>query len=69
MNIKSGTSLREKCLYSEFFFSRIFPHSDYGELRSISPYSLRMRENTDQKNSEYGHILRSAFHMTGIPPN
>ena len=28
-------------------------------LRSISPYSVRMRENTDQNNSEYGHILRS----------
>ena len=23
---------------------------------------IRMRENTDQKNSEYGHFLRSAFH-------
>ena len=26
---------------------------------SISPYSVGMRENTDQKNSEYGHFLRS----------
>ena len=26
---------------------------------SISPYSIRMRENTDQNNSEYGHFLRS----------
>ena len=25
----------------------------------IFPYSVRMRENTDQKNSAYGHILRS----------
>ena len=24
-----------------------------------SPYSVRMRENADQKNSEYGHFLRS----------
>ena len=23
------------------------------------PYSVRMRENTDQNNSEYGHFLRS----------
>ena len=23
----------------------------------ISPYSVRMRENTDQNNSEYGHFL------------
>ena len=26
---------------------------------SISPYSVRMRENVDQNNSEYGHFLRS----------
>ena len=26
----------------------------------ISPYSVRMLENTDQKNSEYGHFSRSA---------
>ena len=25
----------------------------------ISPHSVRMRENTDQKNSEYGHFSRS----------
>ena len=25
----------------------------------ISPYSVRMRENTDQNNSEYGDFLRS----------
>ena len=26
---------------------------------SISPYSVRMRENTDQNNSEYGYYLHS----------
>ena len=25
----------------------------------IFPYSVRMRKNTDQNNSEYGHFLRS----------
>ena len=25
----------------------------------ISPYSVQMRENTNQNNSEYGHLLRS----------
>ena len=25
------------------------------------PYSVRMRENTDQNNSEYGHYLLSVF--------
>ena len=32
----------------------IFPHSDW-----ISPYLVRVWENADQKNSEYGHIPRS----------
>ena len=29
---------------------------------SISPYSVRMRENTDQKNSEYRQFLRSVMY-------
>ena len=53
-------SLRKKCTYSDLFWS-VFSsiRSKYGEIRSISPYSVRMRENTDQKNSEYGHFSRS----------
>ena len=50
-------ALREKCLYSELFwsaFSRIW--TEYGEIRSISPYSVRMRENRDQNHTEYGHF-------------
>ena len=46
-----------KCPYSEFFwfvFSRIWT-----EILRFSPYSVRMRENTDQKNSEYGHFSHS----------
>ena len=49
--------LHEKCPYSEFFWSiflRIL--TEYGETRSISPYSVQIWENTDQKNSEYGHF-------------
>ena len=36
-------------------FSHIW--SEYGEILRISPYSVRMWENTDQKNSEYGHFM------------
>ena len=57
-------TLREKCPYSQFFwsvFSRVW--TAYGEIRSISPYSVRMRENTDQKNSEYGHFTCSACYQ------
>ena len=56
------TSVREKCPYLEFFwyvFSCI--RTEYRIIRSISPYSVWMRENTDQKNSEYGHFSRSAY--------
>ena len=51
-------TLRENCLYSKFFrslFSRIW--TEYGEILRISPSSVRMREITDRKNSEYGHFL------------
>ena len=27
----------------------------------MSPYSVRMRENTDQNNFEYEHFLRSVY--------
>ena len=50
----------KKCPYSELFwsaFSRL--RTEYGEIRSMSPYSVRMRENADQNSSEYGHFLRS----------
>ena len=52
--------LRENCPYSELFrfeFSSIW--TEYGEIWSISPYSLQMRENADRNNSEYRHFLRS----------
>ena len=42
--------LPEKCPNTEFFwsvFSRI--RTEYGEIGSISPYSVRMWENMDQK--------------------
>ena len=53
-------ALREECPYSELFWS-VFSHiwNEYREILRISPYSVRMRENADQNNSEYGHFLRS----------
>ena len=55
-------SLREKCLYSELFwsvFSRI--RTEHEEILRMSPYSVRMQENTDQNNFEYRHFLRSVW--------
>ena len=51
------------------FLICIFPHSDwirndtpeYREILHISTYSVRMRENTDQKNSEYGHFFTQCY--------
>ena len=44
---------------------RITDHLHYVKsvrIRSyFGPYSVQMRENTDQNNSKYGHFLRSAW--------
>ena len=62
-------SLREKCLYSEIFWY-VFSHirTEYGEIRSISPYSAQMREKTDQKtpNTDTSHaVCVSGYHFLG----
>ena len=48
-----------KSPYSELFWS-VFSYiwTAYREIRSISSYSARMRENTDLSNFEYGHFSR-----------
>ena len=57
-NIILMVILHEKC--SEFYWSVFFSiRTEYGEILRISPYSVRMRENADENNSEYGHFLRS----------
>ena len=55
--ISGELALREKCSYSEFFWSA-FSHirTDYGEMQSISPYSVWRRENKYQENSKYRHF-------------
>ena len=57
-DIPSMNTRREKCPYSELYwsiFSRI--RTKYREILSIFPYLVRMRENTDENNSEYRHFL------------
>ena len=59
-----NSSLRIKCPYSGLFwpvFSRI--RTECGEIRSISPYSVRMWVNTDQNNSEHEHFSCSVTWM------
>ena len=58
-------ALHEKCPYSELFwsaFSRIW--TEYREIRSICKYSVQMRENTDQNNSEYEHLSSSEAYIS-----
>ena len=57
MKLLQYYTLRESCPYSEIFWS-VFSHIRT-EYRPVSPYSVRMQENTDQKNSKYGHFSRS----------
>ena len=60
LGMQKWRARRKKCPYSELFwssFSRI--RTEYGEIRSISPYSVRMRENVDKNNSECRHFSRS----------
>ena len=42
--LKLNLTLRDKCPYSDFFWSV--------SILCISPYSVQMLENTEQKNSE-----------------
>ena len=45
--------------------TKVFMHQTTHRVKSVcirsfcGPYAVRMRENTDQRNSEYGHFLRS----------
>ena len=41
------------------YFTELNEHTELYE-HTISPYSVRMRENTHQNNSEYQQFLRSA---------
>ena len=57
-----GQLLREKCPYPELFWSvSSLIRAEYGEILYIPSYSVRMRENTDQNNSEHGHFLPNYY--------
>ena len=51
-------ALRQKCPYLELFWS-VFSgiQTEYGDILRTFPYSVRMQENKDQNNFEYGHLL------------
>ena len=47
-------------LNTERYLVSLRTQSECGKILRISPYSVRMWENTDQNNSKYGQFLRSA---------
>ena len=53
--------LSKNCPNAEFFLVHIFPHLDWiwRLVHSKSLYSVKIRENTDQKNYLYGHFSDS----------
>ena len=58
--------LRKKCSYTDFFWSALSRiQTEYWDLQSKL---VRMWQNTDHKNSEYGLFLRSV-HFKGWYPN
>ena len=64
-----NNELRKKCLYLEIFWSAFPPRSppdpEYGEREREreTKYSVRMQENIDQNNFEYGHFSRIVEHQ------
>ena len=40
-------------------YSDLIISTEYGEMGTVSQYSIRMRENMNQNNSEYQHFSRS----------
>ena len=61
-------TMREKCPYSELFWSLFSGiRTEFEDIWSTSPYSVRIRENTDQNNSEYRHFLYSE-NLTNFTP-
>ena len=56
-------------LNTERYLVSLRIQSECGKILRISPYSVRMWENTDQNNSKYGQFLRSAAKWLTIVRN
>ena len=66
--ITTSALLYKKWPYLEFFWSAFsWIRTKYGNLQSKSPYSVRMRANADQKNSEYEYFSHRALSWTPTP--
>ena len=71
--LMNPSALRKKCPYLEFYWP-VFPSiwTEYRDLQSKHPYSVRMQENTDQKtqNSDTFHAVQFPLltHLFQIHP-
>ena len=61
-NLKATLKLREKYSNTQFFWS-VFSsiRTKYGDLRRTCPYLVQILENTDHKNSVFGHFSDSGY--------
>ena len=58
--LKPYNSLRKNCPYSELFYSAFSPiRTEYGEIRTVCPNSVQIRENAEQNNSKFGNFSQS----------
>ena len=65
LNTEDEISVKKKLTNADEIHCVKCPNS---EIRSIFPYSVQMRENTDQQNSEYGHFSRiNVVHINSLP--
>ena len=61
-NSSNKNTLRKNCPNTEFFWSILsIIWTEHGDVWSKSPYSVQMRENTDQKDSLFGYFSRSDY--------
>ena len=67
----SDSCVKKKIIYLKLiknYFKIIYFHifTFTVQLLSISEYSVQMRENADQNNSEYGYFLHSVFKLANL---
>ena len=64
LNVHPTLNTTKKCPYLELFWPALSHiQKEYEEIRNISPYSVRMRENADQNNFEYEQFSRSGMYI------
>ena len=72
MNFEEKKILINSYFMANLFYSSVFLsvlsriRTEYGDLICKFPYAVRMLENTDQKNSEYGNFLCSVSHYKTV---